>query len=172
MKKGAILLGAGLTCLVATAFAGPEKIEYPKDWEKTFTLATTRDMHRGGNTIVDIFVNPIGVQSGKGEGPLASGTVIVMKGHRAQLDANNQLVYDAKGRLIKADASGAITVMEKRTGWGAEYGALRNGEWEYATFNAEGVRGTGSTQSCFECHGQLSEFDYVFTRFEISEIKR
>ena len=88
------------------------------------------------------------------------------------MDAQGNPLKDARGRFLKGDLI-AYAVMEKRSGWGTEYGDdIRNGEWEYATFNAEGVRGTGSTQSCFECHGQLSEFDYVFTRFEISEIKR
>ena len=172
MLLRALLLGAAGASLIASAIAGPENVEFPKDWDKIFILATTRDMHRGGNTIVDIFVNPVGVESGKGEGPLASGTVIVMKPYRARLDANNQLVYDANGRLIKGDPGGNITVMEKRTGWGVEYGALRNGEWEYAAFGLDGERRPVMDQSCLECHGALAEFDYVFARYEISEIKR
>lgn len=159
--------------IVASAVAGPERVEFPKDWEQTYTFAATRDMHRGGNTIVDIFVNAAAVASGRGDGPLGSGSKIVMKGTRAKLDANGQPLLDDKGRMIKDTASGAITVMEKRAGWGADNPPdLRNGDWEYATFGADGVRGTGSTQSCFECHGALEELDYVFTRLEISEIKR
>ena len=173
MLMRAVLSGVAGAMLAMTAAAGPEKVEYPADWETTYTYVTTRDMHRGGNTIVDIFVNANAVQSGKGEGPLASGSKIVMRGTRAKLDANGQPIYDDKGRMIKDTATGAITVMEKRSGWGAEYPAnLRNGEWEYATFAADRTRGTGSTQSCFECHGALPEFDYVYVRAEISELKR
>lgn len=173
MLQRALIVGAAGAMIALTALAGPERVEYPENWERTYTHITTRDMHRGGNTIVDIFANPIAIQSGGGEGPLASGSKIVMKGTRAKLGADGQPLYDADGRMIKDTASGAITVMEKRAGWGAAYAEnVRNGDWEYAVFAADKARSNASTQSCFECHGALPEFDFVFTRIEISETKR
>jgi plastocyanin len=47
-------------------------------------------------------------------------------------------VKDAGGRFQKGDLV-AYTVMEKRAGWGTEYADdIRNGEWEYAVFGADG----------------------------------
>ena len=173
MLPRALLAGAAGAMIVASAIAGPERVDYPADWETTYAFVTTRDMHRGGNTIVDIYANKIAVESGRGEGPLAPGSKIVMKGTRAKLDGAGQPLYDANGRMIKDTASGAITVMEKRAGWGAAYPeGLRNGDWEYAVFGSDKTRGAGSTQNCFECHGSLPEHDFVFTRMEISEMTR
>jgi hypothetical protein len=173
MLKRSLVAGVAGAMVALAAVAGPDRVEYPENWERTYTYVTTRDMHRGGNTIVDIFANDIAIQSGGGEGPLASGAKIVMKGTRAKLDANGQPLYDANGRMIKDTASGAITVMEKRAGWGALYPEnMRNGDWEFAVFAADKNRSNASTQSCFECHGALPEFDFVFTRIEISEAKR
>lgn len=172
MRMRALLLGLVGASVVATASAGPELVDFPQGWETSFSLAATRDMHRGGKTIAEIFVNATGVTSGPGDVPLASGTVIVMKLYRARIDAGDQLVRDDAGRLVKGDATGALLVMEKRSGWGADYGAVRNGEWEYASFGIGGERRQIENKGCLECHGALTEFDYVFTRYEIAELRR
>jgi len=56
-------------------------------------------------------------------------------------------------------------VMEKRTGWGAEYAsAKRNGEWEYQAFNADrSVNEKDDVDRCFACHKSEVQRDYVFT---------
>ena len=53
----------------------------------------------------------------------------------------------------------------KRTGWGAEYPpSLRNGEWEYAWFKADGTRHKRrDMKSCFGCHKRVAKADYLFT---------
>ncbi|MFO1184182.1 MAG: cytochrome P460 family protein [Bauldia sp.] len=165
---------AGAAAVVATcvAIAGPEKVgTLPADFRTAFTLIATRDMHLGGNAIADVYVNSVALQSGKGDKPLAPGSVIAMEVFGAKLDANNQPIFDAKGRLAK-DQPRAVNVMEKRAGWGAEYSdKLRNGEWEYASFNLQGVKSTNPTTGCFECHGSLRDLpmDFIYTRSELSE---
>lgn len=59
----------------------------------------------------------------------------------------------------------AVTVMEKRAGWGAEYPAdLRNGEWEYARFTPDGKLNTGANdKACFQCHKPHEKQDFVKT---------
>ena len=72
----------------------------------------------------------------KGE-PLPDGTVITMLQYAAKLDAQGNPEKDANGRFIKGNLLG-YAVMEKRTGWGAEYpDNVRNGEWEYQAFKAD-----------------------------------
>ncbi len=55
--------------------------------------------------------------------------------------------------------------MEKRTGWGGEYAAdIRNGEWEYARFLADGKRFENpDMKACFECHKRLEGVDFLFS---------
>jgi hypothetical protein len=63
-----------------------------------------------------------------------------------------------KGGLV------GIFVMEKRTGWGAEYGdGLRNGEWEYARFGADGRRQNVDMTPCLECHKSENAQDHMFS---------
>jgi plastocyanin len=53
--------------------------------------------------------------------------------------------------------------MEKRTGWGEGYPAtLRNGEWEYAAFNAASeLNQKANYKACFECHLPHAKMDFV-----------
>jgi Cytochrome P460 len=89
---------------------------------------------------------------------------MTMEVYKAQVNEQGELVKDANGRLIKGELTG-IFVMEKRTGWGAEYGdELRNGEWEYARFTPDGQPSPNvDTKPCFQCHKPMSGQDFVFT---------
>jgi plastocyanin len=64
-----------------------------------------------------------------------------------------------KGDLV------AYTVMEKRTGWGTEYpDDLRNGEWEYAVFTADGKpNDKANFKGCFQCHKPHEKQDFVIS---------
>jgi hypothetical protein len=46
--------------------------------------------------------------------------VLTLVQYKARVDASGNPEKDANGRFIKGDLI-AYTVMEKRTGWGAEY---------------------------------------------------
>jgi hypothetical protein len=86
-----------------------------------------------------------------------------MEVYQAKVDDKGALVRGPDDRLVKGSLVG-VFVMEKRTGWGAEYpDSLRNGEWEYARFGADGQRQNVDTKPCFECHKPESAKDYVFT---------
>lgn len=56
-------------------------------------------------------------------------------------------------------------VMEKRTGWGAEYAPeKRNDEWEYPAFNADrSVNHHENLDRCFSCHKSQAQQDFVWT---------
>jgi cytochrome P460 len=85
--------------------------------------------------------------------------------YKAQLDAQDNPVKDANGRFVKGDLIG-YGVMEKRTGWGAEYSPeIRNGEWEYQAFTADKkVNAKANLTGCFQCHKPLpSSQDFVFS---------
>jgi hypothetical protein len=95
---------------------------------------------------------------------LPSGTVITVVQYNTQLDAQGNPVTDANGRFIKTDIRG-YTAMEKRTGWGTEYGPeIRNGEWEYQAFKADkSVNDKAKLANCFTCHKPLDKKDFVFS---------
>jgi hypothetical protein len=55
--------------------------------------------------------------------------------------------------------------MEKRDGWGTEYGDdIRNGDWEYQAFKADKtVNDKAVLKNCFTCHKPLDKQDFVFS---------
>ena len=171
MKR--IAWGVTAACLLVAgdAGAGAELIDFPDDYKSTFTYVTTHDQHLGGNTVVDIYANYMAIYGANGADPLANGSVMLMETYRAKLDDDEQPVLDENGRMIKGQFRG-IVMMEKRNGWGEIYPEeLRNGEWEYALFTTNGVARDRPITSCLECHGPLHELDYVYTFFELADIK-
>jgi hypothetical protein len=141
--------------------AGPDNVVFPKDYRDAFELVAVRDHHLGGNSIAVIYGNKVALDSVKRGGPLDSGSVFLMEVWRAKMNGN-ELARDDKGRLVR-DTMGNINMMEKRTGWGVGYPPeWRNGEWEFATFTADGTPRTGNLQGCFECHQPLGDAGYDF----------
>lgn len=169
MDKRMAVAAVATMIVAGAALAGPERLEFPKDYRSTFTYVTTRDMHRGGNTIVDIYANPAAVK-GRKEAVLPNGSVVLMEAWSAKLDDKQQPVVDTKGRMVKNELRGFV-IMEKQAGWGSAYPAeTRNGDWDYASFGLDGARRSGSTADCFECHGQLKDLDYVYTKPDLEDL--
>jgi hypothetical protein len=73
--------------------------------------------------------------------------VITLVEYKAKLDDHGNPLRDASGRLIKGEISRYV-VMEKRTGWGAEYPPeKRNGEWGLSR-NSRGNASNVAPSSC------------------------
>jgi hypothetical protein len=96
--------------------------------------------------------------------PFPNGTVITLPTFKALVNDKGELVRDPNGRLVRGPLD-RIVVMEKRTGWGVEYPEeLRNGEWEYARFRADGTPDQqADIKGCFVCHKPKRDQDFVFT---------
>jgi hypothetical protein len=152
-----------LLLLATVGTAGPDKVTFPADYKNNQVLYTTVD-RPDNKTVRDIYASLEAVKMAKAGQPLPSGAVITMEVHKAKVDDKGEPVKDANGRFIK-DAMTGIFVMEKRTGWGSEYGDdLRNGEWEYARFTVDGKPPEkAETTACFQCHKPMSGQDFVFT---------
>lgn len=142
---------------------GADKIKFPEGFEKG-VLYTTVD-RPDNKQYRELFTSPEAVAAAKKGEPLPSGTVITLVQYKAKLDAQGNPEKDDKGRFIKGDLIG-YAVMEKRTGWGAQYPAeLRNGEWEYSGFKADRTfNDKANLKGCFECHKPLDpKWDFVFS---------
>jgi plastocyanin len=160
----AFTLALALTVALASrGAAGPDKIAYPGAW-KDHVLYTTVDRYDVKQFRELYASTPAAVQAMKDGKPLPDGTVLTLVQYKAEVDAAGALQKDAKGRFKKGDVIG-VTVMEKRAGWGSEYPAeLRNGDWEYAAFNAVGVlNDKANYKACFECHKPHEKQDFVIS---------
>ena len=162
MKKTAIAIAVGVLAAGITGItvAGPEKIKYPSDYLKG-TLYATVD-RPDTKQYRELYASPGVVESVRAGKGVPSGAVLTLVQWSVQQDDKGVPLKGPDGRFIKKDIL-AHTVMEKRTGWGAEYGPeKRNGEWEYSAFTPTGeFNPKPNYDSCFQCHLPHAKLDFV-----------
>jgi hypothetical protein len=143
------------------AIAGAEKVAFPA--YQRHVLYDVLDQPEN-KEVRELYVSPEALKSLRAGQPLPSGTVLSAPTFKALLNDKGELVKDANGRLVRGRLD-RIVVMEKRAGWGAEYPPeLRNGEWEYARFGADGTQSPNvKYDACFQCHRPKSNQDFVFS---------
>ncbi|PWC38791.1 cytochrome P460 family protein [Azospirillum sp. TSO22-1] len=140
-------VAAALTLSVAAtltwdAKAGSELVTFPETYAEGVRYAVVNR----GNLREEIFTSRAAIDAVKQGHPIPSGTVITLVDYR-------------DGALYR------YVVMEKRTGWGADYPPeKRNGEWEFQAFNADKSVNTNETlDRCFSCHKPRERQDFVHT---------
>ena len=111
--------------------------------------------------IRDIYISHVGHMAKAGEA-FPDGTISVMEIWNPQMTASGELKMDADGKLVKADLK-AIYVMGKSAGAGEMVPEnLRNGDWVYSAYQADGVTSTGSdATACRACHTPQADKDWV-----------
>jgi plastocyanin len=110
------------------------------------------------------------IEAAKAGKPLPEGTVITSANYKAVLDAQGNPIRDAKGNFVAGQLD-RVVVMQKRPGAGAAYPeTLRNGDWEFAAFTADGKVNPQAppTQACMACHKPHERLDYVKTYFAMA----
>jgi hypothetical protein len=124
------------------AIAGGELVQFPENFAEGVHYAT---MSRG-SIKEELFTSRAAIDAVKRGEPIPSGTAITLVDYR-------------DGRLFR------YVVMEKRTGWGADYPTeKRNGEWEFQAFNADkSVNVHENLDRCFSCHKSQANQDFVYT---------
>jgi hypothetical protein len=164
MKPMHVLSVAALAAVSLTVAvrAGGDKIAFPETYAKG-VLYTTVD-RPDNKQYRELYSTPEAIAALKAGQPIPSGTVLTLVQYKAVLDAAGEPDKDANGRFKKGDLIG-YGVMEKRTGWGAEYpDDMRNGEWEYQAFKADKtVNDKANLKACFTCHKPLDKQDFVFS---------
>jgi len=143
--------------------AGGDKVAFPENFAKG-VMYTTVD-RADNKQYRELFVSPAAIEAAKKGEPLPSGTIITIVQYKAQLDAQGNPAKDANGRFVKSDLIG-YGVMEKRTGWGAEYPPeVRNVLLQYeASTTEKRVNEKANLTGCFQCHKPLpSGQDFVFS---------
>ncbi|MDH5535008.1 MAG: cytochrome P460 family protein [Betaproteobacteria bacterium] len=160
---------AALAAVAVTGRAGPEQIAYPAGWDK-WELYATVDRY-DSKQYRELYTSPEAVKAVREGKPIPDGTVIAMAIHAAKRDAQGNPVKDANGRFVK-DKLNAVTVMEKRPGWGAAVPEeWRNGDWQYASFTADGKpnqKANANIKNCFVCHKPHEKQDYVISLAQLT----
>lgn len=156
----------------AVVYAGAEKVAWPEGYGSSFVRYHTVDKPKakGPARVRFFYVNLPALTAAKAGAPLPDGTVLVMEDHLAVLGADGEPVRTANGRFVAGTEITNVFVQEKRAGWGAAYPeAIRNGDWEYARFLADGSPKQGAKfEGCFACHKAKAagtDFNFTFSPF-------
>ena len=164
--------------MVLRVEAGADKVVFPENYAQGVMYMTINRPVRpnasvaGGENSAQFrehYVTLPAIEALRSGQPFPSGTVVTMIQYRAQLDAQGNPLTDANGRFMKADLIG-FGVMEKRTGWGAEYAPdIRNGEWEYQHFGPDRKPNPNmKLTACFQCHRSQAAKDFLHSFDQLS----
>ena len=127
-----------------------------KSWPKFLSEVQRPDVKQ----VREIFINPVGAGAQKGQ-PFPNGTTLVMENYAAKLGADGSPVKGADGKLIKGDLS-KVFVMGKGEGWGDDAPpGLKNGDWVYAAYGADGKTTSDPIAACRGCHLPLVSQDFI-----------
>lgn len=146
-----------------------DRVEFPDGYRSSYTPLFTFD-RPDARQIRVIYGNAPAASAPEGA-PFPNNSILVMETYRPRLDAQNTPLRDADGRYLP-DVLTGIFVMRKYRGYGAEYGANRTGEWEYAAYRADRSYLTPPRDSwtCASCHLQAGQSrDWVFRRNMLAE---
>lgn len=175
MNRWIVSAAAAATIIGGTAQGGTDDVKFPANYASNFVLYTTvnKPSKKRGDTFRKFYVNKAALGALKAGGALPSGTVLVREDWFVKKDAANLTVRGTDGNFVPTKRKG-IVVSEKRDGWGTSYPAgIRNGNWEYAAFRADGERNTkANIKRCFGCHLRMKRGDFVFTMKELRAAAR
>lgn len=171
--KPHVLIAVGLissATLVTAALAGPEEVDFPRNYAETFHNYGSVDRESNPAQIGELFANDVAVNGLKRDGELPIGSVLIMEVHNAQMGEDEKPVLGEDNRRIKTGL-GVIAVMEKCEGCGEEYPQdVRNGNWEFAFFNPETHELVERDYAgCFTCHKPMEGQDFVFSLDRLKE---
>jgi len=161
------LVGVAVIIPVGWMDAGVEKVAFPANYKSgvLYNVVDREDLKE----VHEQYTSREAIEAAKADKLLPSGTVITTVAYKALLDPQGNPTRDAKGSLLAGELV-RFGVMEKRSGWGAEYpDNLRNGEWEFAAFTSDGkFNAQIDTKVCMECHKPHDRLDYVKTYFAMA----
>jgi cytochrome c553 len=137
--------GGGDSHALAEGPAIPSRMNFPADFPRGFTLYQTVT---SAGAVTERYANAPALAAARAGRPLPDGSVILSVNRPA----------------AGAPPSG-YAGMEARAGWGAAVPALlRNGDWDFAVFNAQRARNDGLNQAqCLACHRPQASNSHVFT---------
>jgi hypothetical protein len=165
MKTPTFITLTMMLCLLA--FGQPavtDRVGFPAGYTRTLRqVSDTMFDERTGVTTV--YANELAASSpGFSQARYPNGSVIVMEFARPLRDGEGELLRDAKGAPLKGQIE-HIDVMRRGAGFGEAYGENRAGDWEFASYAADGrtLQSPDKTAHCAGCHRNAgADKDFVF----------
>ena len=127
-----------------------------RSWNKFLSAVQRPDAMQ----VREIYMNPAAATGTAAKG-FPNGTVFVMENFAALKEADGTPKRGPDGKMVKGELL-RIFVMGKNQGWGASAPeGLKNGDWIYAPYLANGEKAADSTLTCRACHLPLTDKDFV-----------
>ncbi len=164
MKKRLATAGLILIAAGATAMAGPERIEFPKGYQESFSNYMNAE-RQNGKQLARFYANDVAVKGAKAGGEMPDGSIVIMEVYKAKMDKDGKPVRSKNlDRLVRGDLA-AVMVKQKGAGWGKDYSGekMNVGDWEFAGFKADGTRLDKDFATCRSCHSELKESSFLFS---------
>lgn len=139
-----------------------DRVGLPEGYQDTFSIFYEFD-RPDNKTARVIYANDVAASVKPGQ-PFAYGSILVMDVYRTKKDEAGNVILDADGRYTRDELAGHF-VMRKEPGFGAKYGDVRNGEWEYVAYKTDGTFQSPPerTTPCASCHVEAGMVkDWVF----------
>ncbi|MEP7206622.1 MAG: cytochrome P460 family protein [Casimicrobiaceae bacterium] len=152
--------------IAGPVLGGAERVAYPANYQTTFVNYNQIERpDRKPAQVRFMYATRDAAAAARAEEPVPDGAILIMEDRAVKLDTDGQPLRDADGRFIASDKVLNVFVQQKSRGWGEAYPAeKRNGDWEYAWFNADGSRRENAKfDGCFACHQSRAGRDFTFT---------
>lgn len=143
---------------------------FPADHQTRFTRYHTIDR---GTQVRNYYANETAVAAARAGRPLSNGSYLLVEISNAVVGDDGQPVRGDDGHFVAGTRVG-YTAMAREAGWGdAVPQLLRNEDWLYASFTAEGTVNAGANlAACLACHVPRAEASYTFTLDPLIEFTR
>ena len=127
-----------------------------KAWPKFLSAVQRPDAKQ----VREIYMNTVAAGGTAAKG-FPNGTVFVMENYAAAANADGTLKQGPDGKLVKGDLL-RVFLMGKNEGWGASAPeGLKNGDWIYSAYLANGDKAPEPAAACRACHLPLDKKDFV-----------
>lgn len=145
------------------------RMELPKSYETDFTEYYRNSGEEGSpKKQTRIFrANKVALAALKAGRPLGDGAFIVLEAYAAKLDADGNAVKDENGIHVPDKLTGMIAQKIVK-GAGADIPTtLRNEDWVYGSFDANGMHKDANLAKCYACHKAQDDSGYLFRLKEL-----
>lgn len=162
-QPAAHAVAAPLPAAAVTTKGTLSRMAFPPGFPKGF-IEYERENIAGSLQVQVSYANPVALEAARARKPLPDGAILMRAMYAAQLDDKGQPLPDGPGRW-RLGKPLSYNGMQAQAGWGEDIPPLlRNGNWHYGLFTADGTPRLGNNQPrCLACHKPQAANSYVFT---------
>ena len=140
-----------------------DRVGFPAGYKDSYKLLYVFDNYQN-RQIRKVYGNDVAASVSPGQVfNFPYGSIILFESYTVRQDSSGEPILDENGRFIPVDLT-TVFVMRKEKGFGEDYKEIRNGEWEFQEFTADGKPNDKvNLLACLQCHRSQAHKDFLFT---------